>query len=301
MAAEHALPALVAEKLAAFDRLEPEFETSFQYVQDVQGQRRFPEFPIAATVHYLHALWVCECKDRLLSVPRTIQRYEGRRCLELLRQWHGGESTDVVAFLQRRLDGLPFAEITRQLEAARSQQSATGLTQRLRHGRQVLLNRSFNLYHAFDPIFGLPEEELIAQVRAACAQYGHTPGAIEEQLDDLGSRLYAYVRHPSLAQRNMVVMDRLGVQVTAHGGNQPGQRTWKIVRPTVPPGPYAEQVISGYLPLTSPRHNNPQGTRFIDRPEPIDLPPDAQPEADVRQLILAQEDIRTETGAMPET
>ncbi|HKB47485.1 MAG TPA: hypothetical protein VKC57_07290, partial [Ktedonobacterales bacterium] len=62
------LPALVAEKLAAIDRLEPAFVASFQYVQDVQGQKRFAQFPISSTVEYLHALAVCDAKDRLLGV-----------------------------------------------------------------------------------------------------------------------------------------------------------------------------------------------------------------------------------------
>jgi hypothetical protein len=84
MAEETVLPPVVAEKLATFEHLQPEFEASFRYIQDVQGQRRFPNFPIDAAVRYLHALWVCNCKDRLLSVPRTIERYEGERCLELL-------------------------------------------------------------------------------------------------------------------------------------------------------------------------------------------------------------------------
>jgi hypothetical protein len=293
MIEERALPALIAEKLAAFDRIGPEFEASFQYVQEVQGQQRFLAVPIAATVRYLHALWVCERKDQLLSVPRTIQRYEGRRCLELLREWHGGESSDLVAFLQRRLDGLPFAEITRQLEAAQSQQSASGLAQQLRRGRLVLLNRSFNLHQAFDPIFSLPETALVAEVRAACAEYGHTPVQIEEQLEDLESRVYAYRRHPALAQRNMVVMDRLGVRVTADTGDRTDLRVWKVTQPTRLAGPLAEQVIEGYVPLTAPRHNNLGGVRFVDRPEQIGLPPNAQ------QGDVSQEDIVAQPQPQP--
>ncbi len=49
--------------------------------------RRFPAYPVMETVHYLHALWICECKDRLLSVYKNIERYEGCYCLELLRRW----------------------------------------------------------------------------------------------------------------------------------------------------------------------------------------------------------------------
>ena len=92
MAQDVSLAALVAEKLAAFERLQPEFEESFQYLQDMQGQQRFAEVPVASTVRYLHALWVCERKDYLLSVPRTMGRYEGRRALEVLRDWQAGET-----------------------------------------------------------------------------------------------------------------------------------------------------------------------------------------------------------------
>ena len=82
-----AVQTLVQQKLAAFDRLQPEFEASFRVVQEVHGQWRFAAFPVAETVHYLHALWICECKDRLLSVTRSSARYEGRYCLDLMRSW----------------------------------------------------------------------------------------------------------------------------------------------------------------------------------------------------------------------
>jgi hypothetical protein len=61
-------PTAAKQKLEAFERLQAEFEASFHFVQEVHGQRRFSAFPVMETVHYLHALWVCECKDRLLSV-----------------------------------------------------------------------------------------------------------------------------------------------------------------------------------------------------------------------------------------
>src|SRR5690242_15698501 len=115
---------LAKQKLKAFDQLQTEFEASFLFIQQVHGQRRFSTFPVAETVHYLHALWICECKDRLLSIYKNIERYEGRYCLELLRRWQEGESADVVAFLQRKLDGLPFAELTRQIQEARSAHQA---------------------------------------------------------------------------------------------------------------------------------------------------------------------------------
>src|SRR5437016_2659221 len=160
---------LARQKLEAFERLQRAFEASFRFVQDVHGQRRLAAFPVAETVHYLHALWVCECKDRLLSVYKHMVRYEGRSCLDLLRQWQEGETAAVVAFLQRKLDGLPFADLTRQIhEAQASRHAGDGLARRLIHGRLVLLNRGMNLVQALDAIFALPEEELIREVQFAC-------------------------------------------------------------------------------------------------------------------------------------
>ena len=77
---------LIRQKLDAFEHLQAEFETCFRFMQDVHGQRRFSSFPIANTVRYLHARWVCECKDRLLSIYKNIERYEGCYCLELLQR-----------------------------------------------------------------------------------------------------------------------------------------------------------------------------------------------------------------------
>lgn len=268
MAQEMALPPLIVEKLAAFERLQSEFEASFQYVQELQGQRRFPAIAVAATVRYLHALWVCECKDRLLSVPRTIERYEGRRCLELLRDWQAGATADVVDFLQGKLDTLPFANITRQLEALQRQGDANALAERLAHGRMVLLNRGMNLLHALNPLFSLPAEQLLEDVQAACIYYGHQPDQIAEQLAELETARYAYTPHPALARRNMRIMDQLGVRITADAADQPGHRSWRVAEPTLPVGPYAQQVISGYLDMTSPRHNNFSDYRFIYQPEP---------------------------------
>jgi hypothetical protein len=74
-------------KSEAFEQLQPACEASFRFVQEVHGQRRFSVFPVAETVRYLHALWVCECKDRFLSVYRNIVRYEGHHCLRLLQRW----------------------------------------------------------------------------------------------------------------------------------------------------------------------------------------------------------------------
>jgi hypothetical protein len=275
------LPRLVAEKLAAFGRLEPDFEASFQYVQEMQGYWRFPALPAQATVRYLHALWICDCKDRLLGVPRTIERYEAHRCLELLaRSQEGAERAELVAFLQHRLDTLDFAAITRQLEAAR-RAGQEAIEQRLVHGRLVLLNRGMNLLRALEPLFTLSEQALLDEVRAACAQLGHTPAQIEQQLRDMETPLYAFVRHPTLAQRNMLVMDRLIRRMADNASDRPGGRTWRVAAPTMPDAPYAQQVIAGYVALTAPQHNNPRGVRFADRPELVIPMPHEEPLTDV--------------------
>jgi hypothetical protein len=262
------IPAVVAEQLAAFERLQPEFAASFHYVQEVQGQRRFPAFPIEASVRYLHALWVCDCKDRLLSAPKTRERYEGQRCLHLLERWQTGESAGVVAFLQRKLEPLPFADITRQIQALRREDGARALVERLEYGRRVLLHRGMNLLLALEPICTFPEQRLVDEVRATCAHYGHQPDQIRHQLLEREAARAAFVLHPALAQRNMRVMDQLGVQITTDAPDQPGQRTWRVAKRTMPEGPYAEQVIRGYVALTAPWRNNPIGRRFLDVPMP---------------------------------
>ena len=76
---------MAQQKLLAFEQLQPEFEASFHFVQHMHGQRRFAALSVAETVSYLHALWVCECKERILSVYKNIGRYEGKYCLDLLR------------------------------------------------------------------------------------------------------------------------------------------------------------------------------------------------------------------------
>src|SRR5436309_6228105 len=176
---------LAKQKLEAFERLQFEFEESFHFVQEVHGQRRFSTFPVMESVHYLHALWICECKDRLLSIYKNIERYEGRYCLELLRRWQEGETADVIDFLNRKLDMLPFADLTRQISEAMKSHKDDGLARRLIDGRGVLLNRGMNLMQALDGIFSLPEEQLISEVQLACAQYGHHPMKIGRQLNDI--------------------------------------------------------------------------------------------------------------------
>ena len=268
MATSSTLQTVIQRKLEVFEQLQPEFEACFQFIQDVHGQRRFSSFPVANVVRYLHAFWVCECKERLLSVYRNITRYEGHYCLQLMRLWQEEEDTaSSIDFLHRKLDMLPLADITRQLHEARHIQKNDGLARRLEHGRIVLLNRGINLMQALDAIFALSEEHLHKEVRAACQQYDHLPEQIAQQLQDLDEPLYSYVPHRSLAQRNMVVMNKLGVSVTFRPSDLPGRRSWRVVAPIEPLSPYAEHVVVGYQELLSPLHNNVRGDRFVDRPE----------------------------------
>ncbi len=260
---------LVQQKLAAFERLQAEFEASFQFVQDVHGQKRLTIFPVTDVVRYLHARWVCEVKSRLLSVAPSVKEYEGRLCLELLLHWQEGDTTSAVDFLYRRLDMLPVTNITRQLQVIRQQEQVEedGLAQRLLNGHLVLLNRGMHLMMALDAIFTLADDVLIEEVRKSCANYGHRPEQIGQQVQELDSPLYAYVPHQVLAQRNMQVMNGLGVNVTQRAGDHPGQRSWRVVAPVTPMSPYAEHVVEGYQELVSPSHNNIRQNRFVDRPE----------------------------------
>ena len=267
MAATIATQELVKQKLTAFEQLQPAFEECFPFVQQVHGQQRFATFPVASTVRYLHALWVCECKDRLLSIYKNIERYEGTYCLRLLLRWQEGETADVVDFLQRKLDMMPFADLTRQISEARIHHKDDGLAQRLLHGRGVLLNRGINLMQALDTMFALSQEQLVDEVRAACTHYHHQPAEIERQIAELQTDLYAYMPSQALAQRNIEVMNKMGVQIMHRPSDQPGNRSWRVLEPTVPPGPFAEQVIDGYTELTTPLFNNPKEKRFVDRPE----------------------------------
>lgn len=260
------IPELVKQKLAAFGRLLPEFEECFRFNQAVHGQKRFSSFSVGQVVYYLHALWVCDCKDHLLSIYKNIRRYEGRRCLELLRTWQEGRSSDVVAFLHYKLDMLPFADLTAQIEEARSQQGDERLAQRLEHGRMVVLNRGMNLMHALDAIFSLSRDDLLGEIRPACEQYGHTPAQIEQQLADMETAIYTYRPHQLLARQNMIAMNKLDVEVLSQTTDQPGERSRRVLPATEALAPFAEQVIDGYLPLLAPMYNNPLGVRFVDTP-----------------------------------
>jgi len=262
---------IVGQKLAAFEQVQGEFEASFRFVQEVHGQKRFDTFPVEHTVRYLHALWMCESKDRLLSIYKNIERYEGRYCLELLAAWQEGDSAPVVLFLQRKLDTMPFADITRQIHEAHRHGGNYGLEQRLLHGRLTLLNRGMNLLHALDAIFALPDEQLLAkEVQVACERYGHTPPQIDRLLAGMDLPIYAYIPHQALAKRNMVVMNKLGANVMSKPVDQPGNRSWRVLEPVEPMRPFAEHIIFGYQELTSPQHNNIKGDRFVDHPERSD-------------------------------
>jgi hypothetical protein len=261
------ISSLVQSKIDTFERIQPEFEASFQFVQDVHGQKRFSLFAVSDVVHYLHALWICEEKGRLLSVSKTVKEYEGKRCLELLRLWQQEDTASVVDFLQHKLDMLPVAQITRQYAEAYHRQQDGGLAQRLAHGRLIMLNRGFNLMQALDAIFDLAEDTLLEEVRAACEQYGHLSEQIAQQLEEMDSPLYSYVPNQALAQRNMLVMNELGMNVAFRPSDLPGQRSWRVLPSTEPLSPYAEHVVEGYQELTSPLHNNIKRERFVDRPE----------------------------------
>jgi len=261
------LQVLVEQKLDAFERLRPEFEESFVFVQQVHGQRRFTSFPVDSTVRYLHALWICECKDRLLSIYKNIERYEGAYCLGLLRRWQEGETADIVDFLHRKLDMMPFSDLTRQIQDAMQQQQGENLVHRLIEGRGTLLNRGINLMQAFDAIFALSAEELMNDVRAACEQYGHQPDQVGLQLAEFETPLYASVTSKALARRNMEEMNKMGVTVMSRPSDQPGERTERVLEPDILPRPFAEQIIEGYVEMTAPWHNNIRGVRFVDFPE----------------------------------
>lgn len=245
-------PPVVVEKLERFEQIADDVLANFPYVQDVHGQRRFTSFPIEATIHYLHALWICDCKDMLLSVPNLgrrrkggherFERYEGQRALELLAEWQEGSTANVISFLELKLDYAPFSEITRSLdEAARNRNTA--LVRRLAHGRNVLLNRARNLERALTAIFALSPDRLQREVRAACAQYGHTIEQCAAQLAEMREPIYAYTPHPALARRNMLLMNALGVTVTDNNADRPGHRTPAVQPPTMPQPGYAEQVV----------------------------------------------------------
>jgi hypothetical protein len=239
---------LTEGKLAAFQSLEAEFIYCFEFLESIQGQERLTECSVAETVRLLHSLWICECKDSLLSVPFSRGRYEGRLCLELLRAWQEGDTAGVVGFLQRKLDHSPYAELAARIGEARAKGDDV-LAERLMHGRRVMLNRGFHLMLALDAIFALSDHQLITQVTMACTQYGHPPSRISEQLAEMASPLYSYAPHPLLARRNMLLMNELGISVTSASADLPGHRTPRVELPKLPNPPHAEQTIWGEIAI----------------------------------------------------
>ena len=242
---------LIAKKLALFEAMREDFDASFIYVQNVHGQRRLLSFPVAATVRYCHALWVCECKDLVLSIPQTITRYDGRQALEALRDWQQGDVSGIVALLEHKLHYMPFAAITGAIQQAKQTGDRT-LAKRLTQGRWRLLNRAQNFQRALTAIFVLSSRSLVRQAQAACALYQHTPEQIAAQLADLQSPVFSMVRSPALAQRNMIAMNAIGITVTSDSSDQPGQRTAVVLAPTMPLPPYAEHVLAGEITLLAP-------------------------------------------------
>ena len=104
-------------------------------------------------------------------------------------------------------------------------------------------------------------------MRDACAIYGHTPTQIELQLAEMEEPLYSYVPHRLRAQRNMLVMNKLGMNVMKPPTDRPGERSWKVAAPTEPMSSFAVHMIEGYLELVSPSHIRIMRYRFVDRPE----------------------------------
>ena len=268
MAKNAEIQTIVEQKLAAFDRIQSEFEACFQFIEDVHGQKRFSTFSIADIMYYLHALWMGECKTSLLSVSKRAKEYEGRLCLNLLQKWQQEKDTgSVVEFLQHKLDMLPLVDITRQIHNASRAHAQDSLVERLLHGRVIMLNRGINLMTMLDMLFALSEEELAQAIHKACEQYGHLPEQITRQLAEMDTPLYSFVPHQSLAQRNMVVMNNLGVNVIQKPADLPGQRSWRVMEQTEPLAPFAEQVVPGYQELVTPTHNNVNDDRFVDKSE----------------------------------
>jgi hypothetical protein len=242
---------LVAQKLKAFEEIQVEFETSFLFIVNVHGKQRFPALTVSDVVRYLHALWMTNKRTSLLSVSKSIKTYEGLLCLDLLQHWQqDGDTAQVVAFLYRKLDGVSCVEITRQIHEAEELHLAELQVQRLRHGREVLLNRSMNLTVMLDALFSLSEEALAKSVREACVLYGHLPEQIEQQRAAMQSPLYAYVPHQILAERNMRVMNTLGQAIVTDPADKPSQRAAWIQEPQVEASVWAETVIPGYQSLS---------------------------------------------------
>ena len=263
---------LSARKLETFERLEIEFGASFTLVQDMHGKRRFDDVPVALIVGYLHALWICERKDWLLSVPKTIPRYEGGASLRTLLAWQQGDEASVVSFLERKLDGLAFAPLSQRLQEAR-QSGDVAVAERLAHGRMILLNRAHNLTSLLDTLFSAPPGEMTSAVQEEAARLGHAPADIQRQLEDFKDPLYSYAPHPALARRNMQIMNRLGVRLTATEADHPGERTERVESSESPLPSYAQETIAGERTLSSMADNNPRQLDLAMPPLDVDDTP----------------------------
>lgn len=261
-------PELVRQKMAAFAEIQSEFERCFRFKQEVHGQKRFSTFPVEQVVFYLHALWLCECKDRLLSVYKNIRRYAGVRSLELLQAWQEGDNAGVVTFLLDELEIRSIADFTAQLDRVQQQGVDDGIMRRLEQGRQIQLNRGLNLMHALEAISALSPASLLREVRRACELYEHTPAQLQEQLATLTALVYTYRPHALLAQKNMTLMNRLEVDALVSSAEEPRAQAWLLKSAERPRAPFAEQVIPGYLEMLAPLFNNVRGVRFVDRSEP---------------------------------
>jgi hypothetical protein len=234
---ERALSDLARRKLEAFARIEHDFMASFRFVGEVHGLRRYTTFPVTYTVRYLHSLVMCERKDLLLSVPDSGQRYEGARCLGLLRDWQEGRTAEVIAFIHHKLDGQTFAELTASIETMEDDGADTRRRRAaLLAGRAILLNRLFTLGAALEAIFALDAQGLRDVVCAACAELGYNQKEIERQLAESHADIYARVAHPALARRNMLLMNHIGALVTETRETEP---------PPLPLAPRAAITIPG--------------------------------------------------------
>jgi hypothetical protein len=250
-----ALDAVVRQKLEAFAAIERDFRESFRLVSAFHGEWRFARVPIGASVRYLRSLWICECKDRLLDAARSIRRYEGRRCLELLLAWQRGQPAGVIIFLSEKLGDGPIAELTRQITLAERAGDAI-LAGRLRHGRRIALNRGLNLALALEAILAPPAEDLSSEVADACGELDLRPEQIAAALTALDSPIYGHVRHPLLARRNMLLMNALGEVVTNDGG-QPRLRTARVLPSQSPNPARRETPVVPEITMVSMAHNNP--------------------------------------------
>ncbi len=188
-------PNIIEQKLAAFDALLPEYIASFQFIQALQGQQRLDDFTIDTVVHYLHARWVLECKDRLLGTGGTLATHEGQHCLVMLARWQTGDTADIIEYLQHHLDTESLGVLSRQIQQASLSNGDDTAMIPLEQGRRVMLNRNLHFLRLIDTIVATPSEVLVQRVLDASARYGHAPAAIAHQLAAFETPLYGPARH----------------------------------------------------------------------------------------------------------